>query len=101
LIRGEPLRYRDRRSPINWLSSAFVDSFEESRVHLIIHAVIYAVPVFGFAYPAFAGLLLLAGKIGRSRTVKNVGGPAILIIGWVTAMGIQFYWAKLLQWVTG
>jgi hypothetical protein len=86
---------------LKWLLSTFVDSVTESRSNAIVDALIYGVPVFGFFYPACLGLLLLAGKIGSSRTLKNVVGPVILTIGWIIATCIQIYWGKLLQWVFG
>jgi hypothetical protein len=84
-----------------WLLSQFFDDLGENRIKAILHMIILGVPVLSFAAPAAVGLLVLSGETGFSRAAKNTVGPVILVIGWVIAACIQFYWAKLVGWVFG
>jgi hypothetical protein len=74
---------------------------EESHVALLLHTIVFGVPIAAYGLPLVCGLAILMGKCGWSRTAKNIVGPAILVVGWFVAVFIDFYWSKMLGWAFG
>ena len=80
---------------------AFEDSYEENRISLLLHTIVFGLPVAAYGLPLFWGLVALSGECRWSRAVNNIVGPAILAVGWPIAASIQFYWVKLISSVFG
>jgi hypothetical protein len=80
---------------------AFVDSYEENRISLLLHTIVFGLPVAAYGLPLIWGLVALAGEFRWSRAVNNVVGPAILVVGWPIAASIQFFWVKVISSVFG